>query len=361
MKTPMQSWLDEYSKQSTKTRYERDFKLFTEWAKTTDVKLVDEYNAAKDKRRWAKTKGAVVLKYYNWLLEHGYNSNTARAMLSGIRAFLKSQCDAVKIRRGAIAKAKIAIGEHELSQIELRKMFHYAGVREKAILSVGVCLGWASDDFLNLTREKIEPFLEKEPFVGFWYERRKTGAITRAHLTPEAIDSLKAWLVVAPKSAYVWATNSGSRHLSNDQLNQVLKDMAKDSGVKLTGNLRFHGLRKFLMSQLGNAGLNQTHVKILVGKTVSADILTYMQGLTDTLREEYIKAYERFSLIGYQNNAKDRISELEQVVDAQRKLLIALLGVDETKLKALLDAGKLDRETFERLIAQIKPKTESDA
>ena len=86
-----------------------------------------------------------------------------------------------------------------------------------------------------------------------------------------------------------------------------------------------------------------------------------MQGLTDTLREEYVKAYERFSLVGYQNANKDRIGELEQVVDAQRKLLVAILGIDETKLKALLDAGKLDRETFERLITQIKPNHESDA
>ncbi len=132
--------------------------------------------------------------------------------------------------------------------------------------------------------------------------------------------------------------------------------MAEDAGVKLTGSLRFHSLRKFLMSQLANAGLNQTHVKVMVGKTVPPDIMTYLQGLTEQLREEFITAYERFSLVGYQNQNKDRIAKLEQIVDAQRKLLIAVLGIDETKLEELLKAGKLDAETFQRLMEQIKRK-----
>jgi len=346
-KTPKEEWLAEYPKELTRFHYNRNFELFCAWAKTSDVELVKEYEASKNKKRWRKETGATIVRYYSYLLsEKGYASNTARSMLSGIRAFLSSQCETPKIRRGAIAKPKIALGEHEFTAVELRKMFFYADTREKAILSTAIALGWGAQDFIALRREFIEPYLEKEAFVGFWYERKKTGATVRGHLTPESIESLTQWLAISGKSEWVWASN-GDKHITDDTLNNIFKEIVRKANIKTTGKVRFHATRKFLLSQLLNAGVAQAHAKLMVGKMVPPDLLAYLTKVTEQLREEYIEAYPRFALVGYTTKNHDRVEQLEKENRFMKMLLRSL--IDEKKLNDALETVKnliKDKDAF---------------
>lgn len=317
-KTPKEKWLAEYSKKSTITVYKKNFNDFCIWAKTSDIELVKQYDEVENKRVWRKEMGAVILRWYAYMLkEKGMAINTARSKLNGIRAFLKSQAEAPYIKKGAIAQPQIAVGEHEFTREELKRMFHFGDVREKALLSTAVALGWGAQDFASLKRSFIEPFLQAEPFTGFWYRRKKTGAETRAHLTPEAIDSLKAWLAIAPESEYVWMSN-GKTHVTSETVNNQLREIMRKAAIKPRGTVRFHLMRKFLMSQLASAGINQTHVKLLVGKSIPHDILTYLKDVTEQLRTEYMNAYERFALVGYENKNHNRIEQLETIVKEQQ-------------------------------------------
>ena len=335
-KTPMEEWLEEYSKDSTRIGNERDFKEFCEWAHTTDVELVQEYKSAEDKEAWAKKTGALLVKWYNWMLKDypckerggrvfkkGLATNTARARVSSARAFFRNQCRPVIVRRGAIARAKPALGEHEFTQEELRKMFFFADTRGKAVLSTAISLGWGAKDFVDLRRSFIEPFLEKEAFTGFLYERGKTGAISRSHLTPEAIECLKTWFEIADESEYVWPNSGGKKHITQDTLNNIVKDAVEKAGIKTTGNVHFHLLRKFLISQLSNEGLNIWHIKFMVGKQVPPDIATYLQGMKDTLSEEFKRAHPRFSLMFEFNKTKD---EMERLKEENQRLKDTLRG-----------------------------------
>lgn len=350
-KTPMEEWLEEYSKDSTREGNKRDFSEFCEWAHTTDIELVQEYKSAEDKEAWAKKTGALLVKWYNWMLKEypckerggrvfkkGLATNTARARVSSARAFFRNQCRPVIIRRGAIARAKPALGEHEFIQEELRKMFFFADTRGKAVLSTAISLGWGAKDFVNLRRSFIEPFLEKEPFTGFLYERGKTGAISRSHLTPEAIECLKTWLEVASDSDYVWPGSNKKRHISQDTLNNILKDMVEKAGIKTTGNVHFHLLRKFLMSQLANEGLNEWHIKFIVGKQVPPDVATYLQGMKENLGEEFKRAHPRFSLMFEFNKTKDEVEKLKEENQKLRDTLrgfAIILGLDKKREEAI--------------------------
>jgi hypothetical protein len=250
-------------------------------------------------------------------------------------------------------------------------MFFYADTREKAILSTAIGLGWGAQDFISLRREFIEPYLEKEAFVGFWYERKKTGATVRGHLTPEAIESLTQWLAISAKSEWVWASN-GDKHITDDTLNNIFKEIVRKANIKTTGKVRFHATRKFLLSQLLNAGVAQAHAKLMVGKMVPPDLLAYLTKVTEQLREEYIEAYPRFALIGYTNKNHNRIEQLETIVKEQQHQIETLqtfiqnfgmlFGVDATeRVKKLLETGKLDKATYNRMIAMLKAQTEKRA
>lgn len=376
-KTPRKLWLAEYTKESTKYRYERDFNLFCEWAKTSDVELVEEYQKATNKKQWAKEKGAQIVRWYTHLVsEKGLATNTARAMLSGIRAFLTSQCEQPKIKKGAIPRPKIALGEHEFTQAELKRMFHYADVREKAILATAISLGWGAKDFLALKWSFIEPYLEKEAFTGFFYERTKTGAISRSHLTPEAIESLKAWREAqkrkGKKTDYVWANGNGRNHITGDALNDIVRKMVEEAGIETTGKVHFHLIRKFLFSALSNAGLNTMQCKLMVGKSVPPDVLTYLIRQKEQLSQKFQEAYPLFSLVGFTNQNHDRLETLEAQVkrlEEENETLKAFIrnfatifGIDATeRIKKLLETGKLDKTKYERMLAMLnaKPKNES--
>jgi hypothetical protein len=67
-----------------------------------------------------------------------------------VKAFLGSQCDRVRIKRGRIANTKPAMGDHEFTREELTKMFHYADVKGKALLSLGISLGWGIGDIFHI-------------------------------------------------------------------------------------------------------------------------------------------------------------------------------------------------------------------
>jgi integrase len=249
--------------------------------------------------------------------------NSARALLGDVRAFFTYHCRPVKIGRRKVPKQQVATGEHEFSQVELRKMFHYADVRGKAILSTAVALGWSADDFLSLTRKEIEglvskALVEKQMFIGFTHIRGKTGAESRSHLTPEAIESLKAYLDLTPKGAeFLWANGNLTDHITNDTLNNILKDLVEKASIQTIGTVRFHLIRKFTMSALSSAGIGDWDVKFMVGKEVPPDIATYLTNRKQNLLEEFQNAYPKLSLAGYANHNHDRLQEL---IEENKKL-----------------------------------------
>jgi integrase len=318
---PTQEWLKSYSKPLMIPNSLRNMALFCEWIQKTDVQLVQEYKDATDKEQWAKDMGKKLVEYLNHLLKSGYSVNSARSYTGSVRAFFTNQARSVKIARGKIPKQQVATGEHEFSQVELQKMFHYADVRGKAVLSTAVSLGWAASDFLNLERSEIEALVnkaltDKEQFIAFTHIRRKTGATCRSHLTPEAIESLKAYLDITPPNAkYLWANGSLTDHLIGDTINNLLRDLVTKAGIQTIGNVHFHLIRKFTMSTLSSAGIGDWDVKFMIGKEVPADISTYLINRKETLMEEFQRAYPKLSLTGYANRNHDKLSELEAKVN----------------------------------------------
>jgi len=250
-------------------KYKDRLNTWLEYLDVTDSEFVEGYKRAKDKHEWAKSVGFKAVAFYNDRLNKGYATNTARAEVSTVRAFCRDNCVQLILARKKIAKAKPSVGEHEFSREELAKMFYVADVRDKAVLSTAVSLGYSVEDFAALPRDLIESLANKAieqkiDFIGFDYERKKTGVISRSHLTPESRDSLKAWfeyidkkreLGGKPKSPYVWC-NGDNGYLSEQALNDIVKSLVTKANITTTGKIRFHLLRKFLMNALHDCGFS---------------------------------------------------------------------------------------------------------
>jgi site-specific recombinase XerD len=356
---PKEEWLKEI-KETSRHRYAMRFDEFCQWVQKSPEQLFKQYKDSSDKEAWAKAMGSIIVQYYQARLSAGYSINSARADTVAPRSFFSSQCQEVKIAKGKIAKAQIATGEHSFTQDELKKMFHFGDVKSKAILSTAVSLGWSSIDFLSLEVNFIKPFIEKaktekSDFVQFIYTRQKTDETAICHLMPEAIESLDAYLKTVPEDAkFLWYSPSNHNEpLTNKALNDQLKSMVQQASTLVTGDIKFNLLRKFTFSTLQRYGMTESESRVCVGKTVGADVLTYLINLKDTLLEKYRKAYHGLTLV--KSNGNGRIDNIQTALDTVMQVLKGLME-DKLTEKGLLKTRKpID---WQKLYESIIPEEE---
>jgi site-specific recombinase XerD len=332
---------------------------FLEFLNMTDSEFIQTYKQAKDRTEWARNTGSKVIDYYNQLLKK-YAVNTARSYVSSARAFCRDNCQTLIIQHKKIAKPERAKNEHEFSLSELAKMYHVGDVRDKAILSCAVSLGFSVEDFSELDRAQIESLVnkamsEKIDFIGFDAQRGKTKVESRSHLTPEARDSLKEWFAYIDKkretegkdkSKYVFP-NGDSKHLSDHALNDVIKKLVEKANITTTGKIRFHLLRKFLMNALHDSGFDDWAIKRAMGKEIPTSDSTYLQGLNRKLDEDFAKVYDHIKLSTYTNKNGVRLEELEQKFKQQDEMIKYLMA-ENVLLKQSIPSESII-ETIRRL------------
>jgi len=310
---------------------------------------MEAYKRTKDRHEWARKTGFKVVAFYNYRIKKGYATNTVRAEVSTIRAFCRDNCTTLIVARKKIAKARKAKGEHEFTREELAKMFYVADVRDKAILSTAISLGYSIQDFAALPRSLIESLVnkaiqEKIDFIGFDYERQKTHVESRSHLTLEARESLKAWFDYIDKkretegktkTEWVWCNGNNGR-LSDQAINDVIKNLVKKANIITTGKIRFHLLRKFLMNALHDANFSSWEVKRIVGKEIATSDATYLQGLSRKVSEKFNQVYSFIRLTGYANKnglkaekQAEKIQQLEIALEHQQQRELVLYQILE--------------------------------
>jgi site-specific recombinase XerD len=365
-----EKWISEaYPTASTQSvwKYKDRMNRFLEFLGMTDAEYVESYKTAKDRHDWAKDMGKKLIDFMNKRKSEGYATNTIRGELSTPRAFSRDNCTTLLIQRRKIPKARTAKGEHEFNREELAKMFYVGDVRGKAVLATAVSLGFSVKDFAELKRDYIESLVnkaleEKIDFIGFSYERGKTGVESRSHLTPEAVNSLKAWFEYIdasraekglPKSEWVWCNGNGG-HLDPQTLNDIIKDLVSKANIATTGKVKFHLLRKYVMGALHTAGFDSWETKRALGKEIPTSDATYLQKLNGDVDRKFPVAYEEMKLSGYANHNHTRLEELEVKVqqleqrDEQREMelnamrrILEFAVSPEALKKAILETAKL--------------------
>jgi len=329
-------------------KYRDRMNNFLEFIGLTDSELIETYKRSKDRVEWAKQYGLKAVAFYNARVTEGKATNTARAEVSTVRAFCRDNATQLILPRRKIAKAKTAKGEHEFTQTEFQQIYHVADILEKAVVSTALSLGYHVEDFSELKRADIEPLVNKAieqkiDFIGFSFERGKTGVTARSHLTPEARDSLKAWFTYIdqkraekglPVSEWVWCNGNGG-HIIDKTFNTMLKDLCKKANVTTTGKVRFALFRKFLMGALSDAKLNSFLIKRAVGKEVPASDATYLQHLDRQLDSDFNLVYPFIRLNGTVQG-RTRIEDLEAKIQ-QLEINLENMAVENQTLRRVIE------------------------
>lgn len=321
MKDLVEEWLSEFAKKGTRDDYRQRINKFLVATKKTIEDL--EALAPKEAKH-------LILLYQAEQKKQGKKNNTILAIICAIRSFYGYLEKPLKFRRGQLLKLQAAKGEHVFSNGDFGKMYNSGNAFDKAILAVGVSLGWEASAITAIDRKEFEAKVkrarsDKKEFYFFDVQREKTGELRFGVLNPLAIEALETYLEVSADKA-----EEKLFPITEIGMNVLLRRLAREANIVLVGKIRWHLLRKWLMNTLSKAGFNSFMVKLVMGKAISVSDLTYLQTLKDQIIEKYPQAYENYlCILKYQNKSRDEVSELKAKIttlEQANKILTAMLG-----------------------------------
>jgi hypothetical protein len=132
----------------------------------------------------------------------------------------------------------------------------------------------------------------------------------------------------------------------------MLNRLAQTSGLKTTGGIRYHNIRKWLMSRLSRSGFNEFQIKHIVGHAIPLQDRTYLQTLKEEIEEKYPKVYNDYLNIYPKINAEAK-GELTAKILEQNRLI--------ANLTMTLDAFKQELQEVKESNAQTKAELETYA
>jgi hypothetical protein len=247
----------------------------------------------------------------------------------------------MKFRRSQLVSLETDTDSHVFSNGDLKLMFDVGDTFDKALLATAVSEGWEISAFLEQDRDLVQRKLDhakqnNTQFIFFDETREKTGVLRFCCLNPLAVEWLTKYLAVR--------TDSDPRlfPITQDGVQKMLYRLAKDSGLKTTGNLRFHKIRAWLMSRLSRAGFNEFQIKFIIGHSIALTDRAYLNTLKEEITEKYPKIYNDYLNISPMVSTEEvkKLGAIEEQLQELRKenilyklgmqMLFRRLGIKES-------------------------------
>jgi len=300
------------------------------------------------------------------------NPNTIYSVLTAIASFLDYYDKPIRWKRARI-KPRPDLSSHVFSNGDLSKMFQIGNVKEKAMLTLSTSLGWEINGILRLKRKVLRDHIDRarevgEKFVYFKNLRQKTGVQRLGVLNPLAIEWVDRWLKESEHMKPMKRKHDREARINivseifdmtAEGFNIMLRRLARKAQLKLTGRVRFHALRKWVMSGLSRSGFNSWQTKFLVGKSIPMSDATYLNSLENEIRERYPEAFENYMNLNPQVNmkavsglSKDLEEKTEEIGELRNQ--VYKLHKENVKLKKRVNEFFLGSDQVKELLRRIE-------
>jgi integrase len=240
-----------------------------------------------------------ILNYYKHLndereagVEGAKTEVAAFDCINAIRSFYKYYGLEIKFRRNEIEEPAPVYTDHRFTLSEIAGMVHAApGLRNKSIILFGSSTGLREGDIAKCPRRRIEDLLNGEAPVCIGpinTEKKRVPAHPFLHKT--AIKYLKEYLAERTDDLDLLFPTDEGNPCDGHYLNGMVKTAFEKAGLKAPEGerVRFHCLRKFVISRMQDAGLETNVWKTIIGKKTKEAPYT-----TEQLRQHFVKVQDR--------------------------------------------------------------------
>jgi integrase len=333
----VKSWLAEKRSKSTRETYPYKLRIFLDYFGLTPDELL---------KLTPKQTRTLALRFQNE--QPDMPNNTILSHLTAVSSFLDHHDKTIKWKRARV-KPRPDVSSHIFSDNDLSRMFQVGDTRDKAMLSSASSLGWEISGFVRLKRKKLEKLIERakendEKFIYFRNIRQKTGAPRLGVLNPLAVKWLDKWFKTRKSQKKMGKrVNAVSDifKLTDRGIQNRLKILAKRAEIKTTGDIRFHNIRKWVMSGLSRSGFNEFQIKYFLGKAIPMTDQVYLQTLEQEIRERYPEAYENHL-------------DISTTIDKDLKKKTKFLKEENEKLKRRIESLESQKQERSQDIEELK-------
>jgi integrase len=281
--------------ESTFKIYKRGLDLFSEYyGKGLDQILRErkedmQSEDLKQRKRFARE----VEMFHKWLLQpihkigknenKPYPLNSAGSYSQGIMQLFRYFEMAVTIPTSSdVWKRHLTTKDYVPKPQQYREMYRVAdNLKDKLIVSMGLNLAWRIGDFIKIRKDQL-PNLQQAAPIPFELITEKEDVLAKSFLAHETVELLKEYLpTLTEDNPYLFPAigrNGKKGYIDDWTVNQTLRRLAEKAKVVIPKRkrLRFHCFRKRFLSTCANLSIDVNIAKLLVGKDVEADMLTYL-------------------------------------------------------------------------------------
>jgi len=331
----MEAFLGSLAKK-TRQNWDRSIKLFSEWYGKSVNEILEERKDDLtpregenfiDRKNRADRFERELEKFHAWMLKpihkikgkpnRPFSINSARSYCTAVMQLFRYYSMGITLRTGSpISRTTISTGDFNLKPIHIRAMFHAAkDLRSKLLISLGNDLGWGISDVVEIRKDEL-PDLDLQPPIYWEKIRKKTKQVAKTCLSETTVKLLKEYLFAFPNedNPYLFASNGS--HIAVITVNRRLKDLAQDADIKVDNkSLHWHCFRKMILSTAKNLSIDPDIIKIMTGKAVKKDILTYMTDINIVDAFKKLQKVTSINGILIKPEAGEKIAKLEQAIN----------------------------------------------
>jgi len=305
-------------------------------------------------------------KFHRHLKNEGYSQNSAVAYTEGLRQLFRFFDMDIKNLPTEVTRKTTTVKDYVPSVSEYRDMFNCGNILDRVIISTALDLGWRVGDFAKVRKDML-PNLEKEAPLAFDLVTQKEEVVSKSFLSSQTVNLLKTYLNTLPQHNPYLFPNGNSGYLDPESIGKRLKVLAKKAKIIIPKGkrLRFHCFRKRFLSECANLKIDINTAKIMCGKSVSKDMLTYLSEVEHKKAFEEVHRRLRLTEVQAVTNAKDAEIEalkkqLNDKVIMIQGLIEALRNPERTKLKMAKLASPKARATYVRELGEEAQKKQNE-
>lgn len=344
----VEEWLQSYTSLRTKRNYGRYFKLFEQFQGKSGTEMLSEarrFTADPDKANIYPLK---IMEFHAYLLklkaqrtgsvrgrcggttgtfkDKTLSQLTAKLAVAAVQSFFSFHNLPLNLRRfkrqnKVLQHAKPEKKKHELTGIEIQKLFDLANLRDKCVLGLGL-MGQDESTIAGLRTADFEGKLNGSSLEFIESVRPKTNAEVCIVLTVEVQNLLRTYLTTV-KSGWLFQGYKNS-HIENTLPDKIFKSLCEKAKIVDNGRrLSFHCCRLWFSAQLRNRVSDDIIDKLTAHELRfgGAYVPSTLAKLRELLTEADLPELLKLQLMEQGDTQKQEIDVLKsQIGDMQKRM-----------------------------------------
>lgn len=165
--------------------------------------------------------------------------------------------------------------------------------------------------------------MEQESPIEWIRITEKEKVVAKSCLSKTTVALLKEYLSSLPTENPYLLHSNGQNHISEETVNARLRDLAREAGIELgNAKLHWHCFRKMIISHAKNLSIDPDIIKLMVGKSVKKDMLTYMTGID--VKTAFNRLQEVLGITAFTEESEDIVKSMEVEIKELKQTVVRL-------------------------------------